>query len=76
MFFSSKKVKNSQRLPWQPQDFPSVPFYTGTFAQMKKILRLFPFLKPTIGISGKTLRCCASGVNNKLIFDKICLSFE
>ena len=37
-----------------------------------KSLRLFLLLKPTIGTSGKTLGCCASGVNNKLIPDKMC----
>ena len=74
--FFFQKMQTSQRFPWQQQDFPSVSFSTRTFTLTNKSLRFFPLLKPTITTSGKTWRCCASGVNKKLIFDKICLSFE
>ena len=70
------KVQTSQFFPWQPQNFPSVSFSTRTFALTSKYLRLFPLLKLTIATSRKALQYGASGAKNKLIFDKMCLSFE
>ena len=37
----------------------------------QRIFKNYPVLKPAIGTSGKTLRCCASGVNDNLILDKM-----
>ena len=75
-FFCSRKTQTSQLFPWQPQDFPSVCFSTGTFALTKKYLKHFPLIKPTMDTSEETLLCFASGVKNKLTFDEMFLLLE
>ena len=67
--FPSRKVETLQHFLWQLQDFPSVCFSTGRFFLTNKSLRIFHLLNPKISTSGRTLRCCASGVIRNLTFD-------
>ena len=48
----------------EPQK-PSLALSGGTLALFMMLFKLFPFLKPIIGIFSKTLLCSLSGVKTK-----------
>ena len=51
-------------------------FRSWEFCFNFKSFKLPPCLKPMIGMSGKTLRCFSSGVNDKWIYLRTFLSLE
>ena len=55
---------------------PYTVLSVGTLAFTIMSFKLFPFLKPIIGIFSKALPCSLSRVKRRWIFNKIFLSFE
>ena len=56
--------------------FPICFFFDWNLCPNQQILKIFPPHKTNNRHLGKTLQLCVSGVNNKLIFDKIYFKFS